>query len=284
MKHALDTGSSCYGCVATLTNGLSVTNASGSLTFGGTPTSTGTVSFQVTVKDNTGVTYGPVGYTIQVNNEVPVSLPAASSNPLGPGMLGVPYGGTINASGGPGSGNYSFVVNGTTIPTNNTATTAAGSDGLTSTNSGGNSLFVGGTPTTAETVSLDIEVIDTTNTSDNATVDYSVTVRSTHEHDICLGHDCHRHGWLPHRQCVEGCKLRGHHFNQDCLHHQYRLGSVGGDHAKVSNTTQSKTLRAVNHPVGRLFICRQTQPCRSLPASIAVSLLSSKSIPSPKHN
>jgi hypothetical protein len=172
----------CFGCNGvSLSDGLGVTNGYGtSLTIGGTPTSVtapgSPVSFQLWVEDATETIYGPVTYTIAVNSEAAVSLPAASTNPLGPGLAGTAYGGGINASGGAGGGNYSFVVNGTAIPTNNTATTASGSDGLTFTNSGGNTLFVGGTPTTAETVSLTIEVIDTTNSSDHATVTYSVTV------------------------------------------------------------------------------------------------------------
>jgi hypothetical protein len=177
----LVTGSSCYGCGPTsLPNGLEVTDAhDNTLVIGGTPdtpTSSGSpVSFQVTVKDNSGATYGPVTYTIAIYSEVPLSLPAASSNPLAPPLTGYPYSGSINASGGPGGGNYSWNVNGTPIPNTNTATAATNSNGLTFTNSGGNTLFVGGTPATAETFSLEVTVTDTTNSSDTATVTYSLT-------------------------------------------------------------------------------------------------------------
>lgn len=108
----------------------------------------------------------------------PVSLPPASSNPLPAGEIGVGYTGYINASGGAGGGNYYFVVNGTTIPTDNTATSATNSDGLTFTNSGGNTLTVGGTPASVETVSLTIEVVDATNSNDTATVTYNVAINA----------------------------------------------------------------------------------------------------------
>ncbi len=173
----LASGSSCYGCNVNLSNGLQVTNAQGNtLVVGGTPTSTGTVTFQVTVKDSLGTTYGPVTYTVAVNNAAPISLPAANTNPLGGGLTGAPYGGTVNASGG--SGSYSFIVNGTTIPTSNTFVTVASGDGLSASNSGGNTLFFAGTPITSETVSLTVEVIDTNNTSATATVTYAVVMSS----------------------------------------------------------------------------------------------------------
>ncbi len=164
---------------------VTVTNSDG-LTFanngfnglfvGGTPTTAESVSLTVEVVDTTNSSdTATVTYTVVINNETPVSLPAASSNPLGPPLVGYPYSGNLNASGGPGGGNYSFTVNGTAIPTNNTATAAANSDGLTFTNSGGNTLFVGGTPAAAETFSLEVTVTDTTNSSDTATVTYSIT-------------------------------------------------------------------------------------------------------------
>jgi hypothetical protein len=178
----LVTGSSCFGCEPiNLPDGLVVTDAhDNTLVVGGTPTSTTSpgspVTFQVTVKDSLGSVYGTVSYTIAVNNATPVSLPAANTNPLGGGLTGAPYGGTVNASGG--SGSYSFVVNGTTIPTNNAYVTVANGDGLTAKNSGGNTLFFAGTPATSETVSLAVKVIDTNNISDTATVTYSVVMSS----------------------------------------------------------------------------------------------------------
>jgi hypothetical protein len=109
----------------------------------------------------------------------PVSLPPASTNPLPSGIVGGTYSASLNASGGAGGGNYYFKVNGTTIPTNNDYVTASNSDGLTFANSGGNTLFVGGTPTTANaSLSLTIEVFDTTNSGDTATVVYTIAINS----------------------------------------------------------------------------------------------------------
>jgi hypothetical protein len=109
----------------------------------------------------------------------PVSLPAANSNPLPSGVVGVGYSGTLNASGGPGGGNYYYQVNGTTIPTDMSYVAATNSDGLTFANSGGNTLWVGGSPASPESVSLTIEVFDTTNSGDHATVTYTVVVGET---------------------------------------------------------------------------------------------------------
>jgi hypothetical protein len=82
---------------------------------------------------------------------------------------------TINASGG--SGNYSFTVNGTTVPTSMTyVSIASGGDGLTVANSGGNTLWFAGTPSAVESVSLDVVVTDTSNTSDTASVTYTLPV------------------------------------------------------------------------------------------------------------
>jgi hypothetical protein len=55
---------------------------------------------------------------------------------------------------------------------------ATDSDGLTFANSSGNTLWVGGTPTTIESVSLTVEVVDATNSSDTATVTYTVAVNA----------------------------------------------------------------------------------------------------------
>jgi hypothetical protein len=108
----------------------------------------------------------------------PVSLPAANTNPLPSGVVNVSYSGSLAASGGPGGNNYYFTVNGTTIPTNNSFVSATNSDGLTFSSNGGNMLFVSGTPTSNESVSLTVEVFDTTNSSDTATVTYTVVINA----------------------------------------------------------------------------------------------------------
>jgi hypothetical protein len=98
-----------------------------------------------------------------------LTLPAS-----GPGnaLVGTPYGAVINASGG--SGGYSFTVNGVTIPTNMTYTAVTNADGLTFANSGGNTLWIGGTPTTTGSFTLGVSVTDSA--SDNASQTYTINV------------------------------------------------------------------------------------------------------------
>ena len=141
---------------------------------GGTPNTVTTISFQVSVMDSASASVGPITYTITVNNAAAVSLPAASTNPLGPGVTNYVYGSGLQASGG--TGQFTFVVNGTTIPTSGTYTAATNSDGLTFSANGTNTLLISGTPTTPETVSLQVEALDSNNNSDNATVTYSVPI------------------------------------------------------------------------------------------------------------
>ncbi len=159
-------------------DGLTFANSGGSTLFvGGTPTSTNPgLALTIEVFDTTiGSDHATVTYTIVINAEAPVSLPAASTNPLGSAVVSMPYGGTINASGG--SGAYSFTVNGTTIPSDGTTyVSIASGDGLTATSYSGGSLMVTGTPTSAESVSLDVVVTDTNNSSDTASVTYTLPV------------------------------------------------------------------------------------------------------------
>jgi hypothetical protein len=161
-----------------LPNGLIASNnGSDVLTISGTPINTTTVSFTVEVVDDSGngASVGPYTYSVAVSSAGALSLPAASSNPLGSALAGTAYAGTINASGG--SGNYSFTVNGTAVPTNNTPVTIPSSEGLTATNSGGDTLNFGGTPPTVNSgISLTVTVTDTTNSSDTATVTYTLPV------------------------------------------------------------------------------------------------------------
>jgi hypothetical protein len=171
-----------------LGNGTLTASNSGNQTLiiSGTPSKTGTVTLIVSVTDNSGngSKVGPYSYTIAVASASPVSLPAANTNPLGSALVGASYAGAINASGGTGGGNYSFTVNGIKVPivkqTTSTPTswTRLGSsgDGLLVANSGGNTLWFSGTPTTAKAVPLSVTVADTTNTSDTATVSYTLPV------------------------------------------------------------------------------------------------------------
>jgi hypothetical protein len=88
-------------------------------------------------------------------------LPPASSNPLGSALVNTPYSGTINASGGSGSG-YVFTVNSSAGTTSNGVTTWTLTDNLTASSTVGNStLTISGTPTTApQTVTLSVSVTD----------------------------------------------------------------------------------------------------------------------------
>jgi hypothetical protein len=175
--YAINGINNCYGCTGiSLGNGLYVSNAQGTLNISGTPTANGKISFAVYVRDaSSDSAIGPVTYTITIS-EVPVSLPAAGSNPLGTPAAGVPFGGTISASGGAGGGNYAFAVNGVSIPTNMEYVSVTGGDGLKFASFGGNSLWVAGTPTAAGTFPIDVTVTDTTVPSNKASVTYPVIV------------------------------------------------------------------------------------------------------------
>lgn len=93
-----------------LTDSLSVSNSGGSasLSVGGTPTATGSVSFTASVKDSTGAVAGPFTYTIAVSNVYTV-------------------GGSINARVGCGSASLTGVT--VSINTNPVQTTTTGANG-----------------------------------------------------------------------------------------------------------------------------------------------------------
>jgi hypothetical protein len=179
-SYAINGSNNCYGCTGiSLGNGLTVINANGTLTIGGTPYATGQVVFTVYARDTSGAKTGPVQYTINVNNYANVSLPSASDNPLGSALVGTAYAGTINASGGPGGGNYAWTVNGVALTPNMpyVYTSVSNGDGLTVATSGGNTLWFAGTPTAVNSgVSIVVTVTDITNSSDTATATYTVPV------------------------------------------------------------------------------------------------------------
>src|ERR1019366_8737158 len=102
-----------------------------------------------------------------------LSLPPPNPSSLGPATVGQLYNGAINASGGPGGGNYSWTVNGTAVPTNNSSTLIT--DGLYATNSGGNTLFIAGTPLSPTSAPLNVTVKDTNNETASQTYAISVT-------------------------------------------------------------------------------------------------------------
>jgi hypothetical protein len=104
--------------------------------------------------------------------EALLSLPSSG---LGNAMASQPYGATLNASGGSGP-NYSFTVNGTTVPTTSTYVAINNGDGLTVASSGGNTLWFAGTPTTAESVPISVTVTDSANNT--ASQNYTINVSS----------------------------------------------------------------------------------------------------------
>jgi hypothetical protein len=153
-------------------DGLSGWNFGGStLSLGGTPTNSETITLNVTVTD-TGVTpnqsYGPIQYTILAAPQQPLALPDPSTHPLPtPVNINQSYNAGLNASGGANGASYSFSVQiggiTTAIPTDNSQVTLINGNGLTAWNSGGNSLMISGTPTTAGSITLLVTVNDSAN-------------------------------------------------------------------------------------------------------------------------
>ena len=157
-------GSGNYAWTVTgQSGGLTASSSGGTLTIGGTPTSTGTVSFSVSVKDTTtGLTAGPYTYIIAAHNAI--TLPSSNPATLGPADAAAPYAGTVAVSGG--SGNLAWTVTG--LP----------SDGLNYTANGG-TLTVSGTPGTAAKVTFTAKVTDTATNISAGPYTYTVTVYNT---------------------------------------------------------------------------------------------------------
>jgi hypothetical protein len=185
-----------FGGSTTSTTGYQYGNSCSSpWTINFTPASTGTISFELTVTDNENPQESAsVTYTINVLASAPVSLPTSTPSSLGSAMLGSSYSGAINASGGVQP--YTFKVNGTPIPTTNTATAFSSGNGLTATNSGGNTLFIGGTPT-AGPITLQVSVTDGNKT----------TVTETYTISVVSGPDGSHNGYL---KGTYACKFDGY--------------------------------------------------------------------------
>jgi hypothetical protein len=175
-------GNGCFGCSPVyLNNGLTVTNAQGTLTVSGTPTSSGQIVLQVLVQDSTFSNPVSQQYVINVAEAAPVSLPTANPNSLGQALAGFSYSGAINASGGAGGGNYAWTVNGVPVKAAMPYAYAlvSGGDGLTVATSGGNTLWFSGTPgATTSPISLTVTVTDTTNPGYTPSATYTVNVVS----------------------------------------------------------------------------------------------------------
>jgi len=147
--------------VTGLSDNLGSSPNGATLTISGTPNTPTVVSFNVSVRDNITLATAANTYTITVNNAPALSLPPAG--PLANATINQNYSGAINASGGVGP-NYTFTVNGSPVSTSGTAVSIG--SGLTVSNTGGNTLSIGGTPTSIGNVSFTVAVTDSA--SDNA--------------------------------------------------------------------------------------------------------------------
>ncbi len=99
---------------------------------------------------------------VQVNFQTaatPLTLPAPGN--VGSAVVNQSWSGGINASGG--VPNYTFTVNGNTVPTDGTQVSLG--DNLYAWNTGGNTLSLGGTPSSIGTVSFTVAVTDSTPTT-----------------------------------------------------------------------------------------------------------------------
>ncbi len=145
---------------------------------GGTPNTVTVISFQVSATDSTNASVGPITYTITVNNAAAVTLlKVASANPAGAvGHEITSYGSGLQAFWRKRKLHLCGQRDRADSRTNGAYTAATNSDGLTFSANGSNLLTVSGTPTSSETVSLQVEALDSNNNSDNATVTYSVPV------------------------------------------------------------------------------------------------------------
>ena len=165
-------GSGNYSWTVTgQSDGLGTSFSGGILTVSGTPTTIGTVSLNVSVKDtSTGLTAGPYTYVITVFGGL--SLPAPNPSTLPGASINAPYTGSINASGGLAP--YSWSVNGVAIPSTGAAVNIA--DGISVSSNGSSTLSVSGTPTVIQTVDLT-----------NVRVTDSVSATQTNSYTIAVG-------------------------------------------------------------------------------------------------
>ena len=122
----------------------------------GTPATAGTVAFQASVQDSTGARAGPVNYSINVAAPLTLALPVPNPVSLPSAVVGQVYSGAIAASGG--VPNYTWTANGAKVPVTGIPVALAG--GLTVSNSGGNTLTIGGTPAAVGMVSFKISIKD----------------------------------------------------------------------------------------------------------------------------
>ncbi|HUH62358.1 MAG TPA: chitobiase/beta-hexosaminidase C-terminal domain-containing protein [Terracidiphilus sp.] len=144
----------------------------------GTPATAGTITFQASVQDSAGAAAGPVSYTINVSAPLPLALPVPNPGTLPAAVAGQQYSGAIVVSGG--VPNYKWYVNGARIPA--TASPAALIGGLTY-SSAGNSLIIGGTPSSPGVVSFQISVTDGMGKT-SGPITYSIDIESAPGYEV----------------------------------------------------------------------------------------------------
>jgi hypothetical protein len=150
--------------------GLTVTTA-GILTSNGTALATaGSASFTVQATDSSNNTTATASYTVSVYAALAFTTTSLSS-----AIHNTTYSDVIQTSGG--SGNYTWTVNGTAIPTTATATALTNGGGLTGLDSGGAELQIGGIPTSYGTITLVVQITDTV-TGASVSKTYTITVAS----------------------------------------------------------------------------------------------------------
>jgi large repetitive protein len=161
----------------TVTSGANNLTALGlTLTSGGVLTSNGislttagSASFSVQVKDSNNVT-ATASYTVSVYEALAFSTTSLSS-----AIYNTNYSAMIQTSGG--SGSYTWMVNGASIPSTATATALTSGGGLTGLSSGSAALAIGGIPSSYGTITLAVQITDAV-TGLSASKTYTITVAS----------------------------------------------------------------------------------------------------------
>jgi hypothetical protein len=141
--------------------GLSLNTSSGVTSiYGSTPTA-GSATFTAQVTDSLG---NKTSATFTVTVYAPLALPTPNPTSLPSATTTASYTGYINATGGVSP--YTWTVTGL-------------SNGLTSSNSGGNTLTISGSPTTTGTVTFNVTVKDSAGTTVGPT-QYTIAVSTTY--------------------------------------------------------------------------------------------------------
>ena len=184
------TGASLKMCIrdSYTTNGTTPTTSSTKYTTAISVSATETIEAIAVAAGYTNSAVASAKYTIQSSGltfTTPSNLPSAT--------VGVSYAGAINVSGG--GPNYSWTVNGAAVPTTGVAVSIA--DGLTASNTAGYTLTLGGTPTSATTVTFNVSAANVTGdaspTASVGPVNFSIVVNqagNTVSGNISLTNNC----------------------------------------------------------------------------------------------